>query len=305
MPLISGILSFGDLFTAKVPKAGGDPKFGAMVLIPATDPQITALLAEVNAAKQNTFPSGMPANANLCFDLYEKKITPDKEYHDPRFVGWYAFTCSAKADDRPAVVDMGRQAIIDPAAVYSGMMVHVSAGISGYVKGTGGVGGWLNGVMSTGELGQFGRLDGKPSTEQMFANVGATTPPAVAPAAPGAAIPAAPVALQMTAAANGVTLEQYLATPGWTEQMLIDQGLATRPTPVAPAAPAAAPAPAPAAPVAPAAPAPAAPAAPVAPAQLVMTAAANGVTYEQYMATPGWNDQMLLDQGLAIQPSFV
>jgi hypothetical protein len=34
----------------------------------------------------------------------------------------------------------------------------------------------------------------------------------------------------MTAKANGVTLETYLATPGWTEQMLIDQGLAIRPS---------------------------------------------------------------------------
>jgi hypothetical protein len=39
----------------------------------------------------------------------------------------------------------------------------------------------------------------------------------------------------MTAAANGVTYEQYMATPGWTDQMLIDQGLAT----AAPAVPAA------------------------------------------------------------------
>jgi hypothetical protein len=34
----------------------------------------------------------------------------------------------------------------------------------------------------------------------------------------------------MTAKANGVTLEQYLATPGWTEELLIEQGLAIRPS---------------------------------------------------------------------------
>jgi hypothetical protein len=37
---------------------------------------------------------------------------------------------------------------------------------------------------------------------------------------------------------------------------------------------------------------------------LVMTAAANVVTYEQYMATPGWTDEMLIEQGLAVRPSF-
>ena len=98
----------------------------------------------------------------------------------------------------------------------------------------------------------------------------------------------------MTAAANGVTLEAYLATPGWTEQMLLDQGLATRPVVTAPIAPSV--------PTPPAPPVP--PAAPAAPVTLTMTAAANGVTYEAYMATPGWTDQMLLDQGLAIKPSF-
>lgn len=250
MALIKCILSFSEIFTAKVPKAGGDPKFSAMGLLPPNDPQLPALLAEVEAAKANTFPSGFPINSHVCLDLYEKKVTPDKDYHDSRFVGWYAFTCSAKIDDRPAVVDTARTAIIDPAAVYSGMVVHISAGISGYVLGNGGVGGWLNGVMSTGELGQCGRLDGKPSVDQMFAGADAPAPmvptpmgqpPQTAPPVQQAAAPApmappvaasapAPVALQMTAKANGVTLEQYLATPGWNEQMLIDQGLAIRPS---------------------------------------------------------------------------
>jgi uncharacterized protein YcnI len=93
----------------------------------------------------------------------------------------------------------------------------------------------------------------------------------------------------MTAAANGVSLEQYLATPGWTEQMLLDQGLAIRA--VTPPVPVPMPVP----------PAPNAAPAPVA---LQMTAAANGVSLEQYLATPGWTEQMLLDQGLAIKPSF-
>ena len=225
MALIKGILSFSSIFTATVPKAGGDPKFTAMIIMPGNDPQVPGLLAEVNAAKLNTFPSGVPGNANICFDLYENKVTPDKNYYDPRLVGWYAFTCSAKANDKPAVVDMVHTPIIDPSQVYSGMNVFVSAGISGYVKGTGGIGGWLNGVMSTGEMGQFGRLDGKPSVEQMFAAAGAA--PAAAPAPAPAA---APAALQMTAAAAGVTYEQYMATPGWTDEMLIAQGLAIKPS---------------------------------------------------------------------------
>ena len=111
-------------------------------------------------------------------------------------------------------------------------------------------GGWLNGVMTTAEESPMGRLDNKPTVEQMFGSVVGGAPahtaangaviaaPAIAnqTAAPAPAVPppiAAPAptpALQMTAAANGVTLEAYLATPGWTEQMLIDQGLAIRPS---------------------------------------------------------------------------
>lgn len=232
MALIKGILSFSDLFTAKVPKAGGDPKFSAMVLIAPDEPQIAILQAEVEQAKLNTFPSGMPSNSNVCFDLYEKKVTPDKEYHDPRFIGWYAFTCSAKAEDRPSVVDMAYTPIIDPAAVYSGMIVYMNAGISGYVKGTGGIGGWLNGIMSTGELGQFGRIDGKPTTEQMFAGVNAPAPnttaaaPAATPPAPATPPIRPPVQPQyvMTAAANGATRDAMIAV-GWTDETLISNGM--------------------------------------------------------------------------------
>jgi len=212
-----------------------------MLLIPPTDPQIPGLLAEVNAAKANTFPSGMPANSNLCFDLYEKKITSDKDYYDPRFVGWYAFTCSAKADDRPRVVDANNIDIIDPSVVYRGLMVSINAAISGYSKGTGGVGGWLNGLKSTGQEGQFGRLDGRPTVEMMFGDVSVAAdpaavlvPPPAAPATPATpaapAAPAAPAGLIMTEKAAGVTYEQYKATPGWTDELLIEQGLAIRPS---------------------------------------------------------------------------
>lgn len=253
--LIKGIISFPTLFNAKVPAAGGDAKYGVTVLLPPNDPQLAAIQAEVDAAKQNTFPSGYTGQ-NECFAPYDTKYA-GKDYYDPRFTGWFIFSCSAKEEDKPSVVDLNYNKIIDPGQVYSGIVAYVNAGISGYVKGTGGIGGWLNGVMLTAEEPPMGRLDNKPSVEQMFAAVGgapvqaAPAPaapmgslapvaaPPVAPvqqaapapmAPPVAAAPAVPAPLQMTAKANGVTLEQYLATPGWTEQMLIDQGLAIRPS---------------------------------------------------------------------------
>lgn len=248
--LIKGIISFPTLFTPKVAKGATDPKYSVTVLLQPNDPQIAAIQAEVDAAKANGFPSGYTGQ-DECFGPYDTKYA-GKDYYDPRFTGWYVFSCSAKADDRPSVVDLAYTPVIDPGAVYSGMVAYVNANISAYTKGKGGIGGWLNGVMLTVEEPPMGRLDNKPSVEQMFAGVqGGAAPVQPAPGmAPGAAVnnavapapmspptpvtPApvapAPVALQMTAAANGVTLEQYLATPGWTEQMLIDQGLAIRPS---------------------------------------------------------------------------
>ena len=252
--LIKGIISFPALFTPKLAQGATEPKFGCTVLLAPGDPQIAAIQAEVEAAKANSFPSGYTGQ-DECFGPYDVKYA-GKEYYDQRFTGYYVFSCSAKADDKPSVVDQAYQPIIDPSQVFSGMVAYVNAGISGYTKGRGGIGGWLNGVMITAEEAPMGRLDNKPTVEQMFASVtGGPAPhaatngavvnhpgvanatPAPAAAAPPAAPQPPPVAtqpaqpaLQMTAAANGVTLEQYLATPGWTEQMLIDQGLAIRPS---------------------------------------------------------------------------
>lgn len=303
MATIKGILSFPALFQAKVAKGATDAKFGCTVLLAPGDPQIAMLQAEVEAAKANSFPSGY-TGADECFGPYDTKYA-GKEYYDPRFSGWYVFSCSAKEDDRPAVVDMSRMPVVDPAKVFSGMVAYVSAGISGYTKGKGGIGGWLNGVMITDEEPTMGRLDGKPSVDQMFAQIpggdgsapaaSAPTPTAPVPPAPNAA--PAPAPLQMTAKANGVTLEAYLATPGWTEEMLIEQGLAERVAPQ-PAAPAPAPTPA-----APQPPVPPTPPAPAAPATLTMTAAANGMTYQQYVDA-GWSDDQMIQAGVAIKPSF-
>ena len=238
MALIKGILSFPTLFTPKIAKGATDPKFGVSVLLPPNDPQVPGLQAEVEAAKANTFPSGY-TGSDECLNPYDTKYA-GKDYYDPRFSGWWVFSCSAKADDRPAVVDSVHTAIIDPSQVFSGMVGYVNAGISGYVKGKGGVGGWLNGVMVTAEEPPMGRLDNKPSVEQMFAGAGSApaVAPAVAPVAPAVAPAAAPVApapnatpaLQMTAKANGVTLEAYMAQGSWTEELLIQEGLAIRPS---------------------------------------------------------------------------
>ena len=144
---------------------------------------------------------------------------------------------------------------------------------------------------------------------------GAPMPPAtgnapVAPAAPAAPPPAAPSVAApsattspsrtMTAAANGVSYEAFIAQ-GWTDQQLIDSGMMQAPASYsgfreapldgAPANPATSVA----APSAPPAPSAAAPSATTSPSR-TMTAAANGVSYEAFIAQ-GWTDQQLIDGG--------
>lgn len=141
-----------------------------------------------------------------------------------------------------------------------------------------------------------------PNAEMVFGAGGAVnyagvtgtvaTPPPVPPAAPAGLV-----------AAAGIDLAAYRAS-GWTDDQLVAAGHATRPAPVTPPpAPPAPPAPpSPPSPPAPpytgyreGAPPPPAPAAPV----RQMTAAAQGLTYEQYIAS-GWDDAMLIQHGMMV-----
>tara|TARA_R110000764_G_scaffold29675_2_gene69347 strand:+ start:296 stop:1012 length:717 start_codon:yes stop_codon:yes gene_type:complete len=232
---IKGIISFPALLQAKTPKGSNDAKFSVTVLLEANDPQVAVLTKMVEDAKLNGCPSGYKG-ATECFGSYDDKYA-GKDYYDPRFAGWYVLTASAGESQKPTVVDSSHSPVIDPSKIYSGMVAYVNLGISYFPKGKTGIGGWLNGVMITDEESTVGRLDGKPSVEQMFAApVPAPAPspmpvPQQRPAPAPAPAPAAPVAtLVMTGKAAGVTYEQYIATAGWTDELLIEQGLAIKPS---------------------------------------------------------------------------
>lgn len=239
MPTIKGILSFPSIFTPSIAKGATVAKYNGVLLLPPNDPQVATLQADVAQAKLETFPSGYTGQ-DECLTAYDVKYA-GKDYYDPRFTGWWVFSFTAQADDKPAVVDMAHQPIVNPGDVHSGIVVYVSAGISGYVKGKGGVGGWLNGVMSTGEVDpNYGRLDNKPSVEQMFAGVGAGQQAAPMPSnvAPKPPVPPqqAPPQPQyvMTAKAAGWTRDALIATGDWTDETLISQGLMQPPGGVQP-----------------------------------------------------------------------
>lgn len=211
----TGIVLFHSAFTASKSVPDSPPKYSISILFPAGDHEQLRCKADFDAAVLASFPSGIQRNHDVCFSTYQERFE-GKDYYKPELASWYVFSCTAQEKDKPPVVDSGHQPIIDPGSelMRPGTVVTVNAGMSGYIKGSGGVGGWLNGIMSSGELGQLGVLDNKPSVESMFGGG--------APAAAGAA----PV---MTAAAAGATYEAMIAV-GWTDETLIAQGMMIKPS---------------------------------------------------------------------------
>lgn len=249
-----GILSFPILTPqalANKQARDSDAKYGVSVIFLPGDPQIEQLKAIINEAIANGYPNGFPASAKTCFKSYDdaykgRGIPVCDRWYDPRFSGAYVLSTSAPTTQKPDLVDQNFQPIIDPSEVYAGAVGWVNCGISKYTKGTGGIGGWLNGVMILNEEPPMGRLDNKPSVEQMFAGVGnasvasapqsnppvASVPQSNTPVAP----PMPPVAqpeFTMTPKANGATRDQFHAQ-GWTDVMLIEQGYMAAPGGVVP-----------------------------------------------------------------------
>lgn len=212
-----------------------DAKYGLMLMFAPGDAQITTLSNLVNTIAQDKFPNGFPSSGSKCFGKYSDKIPADKTYYDARFAEYYVLTTSVcNMDDfSPSknIIDQNRQPVLDPSDIFAGAVVYVNVGIGGFIKGKGGVGAWLNAVMLTNEEPPLGRLDSKPTVDQMFADVPVTSaapPAAPAPAAPPAA-PAPVVEFIMTEKAQGATKEQFIAQ-GWTEDALLEHGYMMKPS---------------------------------------------------------------------------
>jgi hypothetical protein len=232
-----GILSFPIITTnALQNKKKRDPqaKYGLTLIFLPGDPQIEELRRITETEKANGFPNGVPGGAKMCFMSYDEKYG-GKDYYDPRFKGSYVINCSAQETQFSPfenVVDQNMQPITDPAKIYAGAVAWVNLGISKYDKGSGGIGAWLNAVMITNEEPPMGRLDNKPSMDQMFNGVASASGAVETDAPAPPPTPAAP-AYEMTAKANGATRDAFIAQ-GWTDTMLIEQGYMLPPGGVVP-----------------------------------------------------------------------
>lgn len=236
--LIQNVIgSFPVLFTPKAVMQGGkqtgDPRFSLICLIPPNHPQLAELQAAVENVKRTDFPSGLNPRAEVCLQPYDHKFQ-GKEYYDSRCSGYWVLSANAKAESRPYVGTIDATGnpspVMDPGKAWSGQLMHVHVGFFSYKIGDSGIGCGLNGVILTEQEGPLGRLDNKPTVDQMFAGLAGTKQPSFVGGAPTPPAPPAPPSapvMVMTAAANGVTYEAYKAQ-GWTDDQLIQNGLAVR-----------------------------------------------------------------------------
>lgn len=261
MLLNNVVASFPNFFQATKVKGSDRARYGVQVLIPPDHPQLGEVWNEFEAVKNAGFPSGLGNRATVCFGLYEEQVNTGKDYYDPRFNGWYQLSLYSPGDKpRPAVVQEmpngSLEAVMDPAKGFSGELIHVHFNMYTFTEGNTGVAGGLNGVCLTGKEGPMGRLDNRPTAEQMFGKPvsggtspgtsqrnGPSGPPADVAARQGggpppprrAAPPAPPAAKKMTpkAIALGYTYDS-LKQAQWTDQDMIDEGMLVPPAGVTP-----------------------------------------------------------------------
>lgn len=128
--------SFVNLFEAKEPQGGGEPKYSMTLLIPKSDiDTMSKIKAAMTEAREN-FCRRNGANA-----LPER---PNNTLHDgdgmrdngepfvPECKGHYVITVSNK--QKPIVVDAYRTPITDPSEVYSGAFGRAAINFYGYSR---------------------------------------------------------------------------------------------------------------------------------------------------------------------------
>jgi len=136
--LMGVIISYPTLFTAKaftnsqgVPQ--GDPKYSADFLISPNHPQRAIVEKMASDAETAGFPGGMPSGCNNAVRSYDELYNGSDSYN-PSLSGWLVVKCTAKQDNKPAVVDINKQEVIDPSSAYGGAKVNAAIGISAIIN---------------------------------------------------------------------------------------------------------------------------------------------------------------------------
>ena len=187
--------SYVHIFTPRVPDNGGEAKYSVTLLIPKSDTvTLNALYADIERAKQEgaqkAFNGSVPPQCKI--PIYDGDgYRPSGEVFGPECKGCMVMTASAK--DKPVIVGLDMQEILNPADVYSGCYIRASINMFAYnSNGNKGIGCGLNAVQKI--------EDGEPltvrvSAEEAFGGAnaysGAVMPQSLY-GAPGQPVPAQP-----------------------------------------------------------------------------------------------------------------
>jgi hypothetical protein len=170
-------LSYVHLFTPFANQPGAEPKYSVTLLIPKTD---VATKQRIDAAIQTAIQDGVasrwngvrPPQVHLPIHDGDGVRPSDGMPFGEECKGHWVLTASSK--DRPEVVDLNLQPILNQTEVYSGMYAHVSIRFFAYnASGKKGIGCGLGNVqkVSDGEP-----LGGRRSAAEDFASLAATAP---------------------------------------------------------------------------------------------------------------------------------
>ena len=126
--------SFCNLFEAKAPQGGGDPKYSVTLLIPKSDKVTMSKIQAAMAEARENFCSRNGANAlpqkpvNTLHD--GDGIRDNGDSYCPECKGCYVITVSSK--QKPVILDSFGNEITDPTEVYSGCYGRAVINFYGY-----------------------------------------------------------------------------------------------------------------------------------------------------------------------------
>jgi hypothetical protein len=126
--------SFCNVFEAKAPQGGGEPKYSVTLLIPKSDTATLGKIKEAITEARENFCSrnganALPAKPNTT--LHDGDGTRDSgDPYGPECKGCYVITVSNK--EKPVIVDAFRNEITNPGEVYSGCYGRASINFYGY-----------------------------------------------------------------------------------------------------------------------------------------------------------------------------
>lgn len=126
--------SFCHLFDPQEPQGGGDPKYSVTLLIPKADSATMDKIKAATAEAREVFCKRNGANALPAKPVHTLHdgdgIRDNGDPYGPECKGCYVITVSSK--QKPVIVDNMREAVTDPAEVYSGCYGRASINFFGY-----------------------------------------------------------------------------------------------------------------------------------------------------------------------------